>query len=78
MDAIARATAKALKNASPGLTPEVFAIDLMQDGESQVVSVTGVAKTGNEERPVSAACKVSADLATAVVEATIQAFGPPA
>jgi GGDEF domain-containing protein len=76
VDAIARATAKALKNASPSVTPEVLAIDLMQDGDSQVVSVTGVAKTGNEERPVSAACKVSADLATAVVEATIEAFRP--
>lgn len=74
VDAIARAAAKALKIASPGVTPEILAIDLMQEGETQVVSVTGVAKTGTEERPVSAASRVSADLATAVVEATIEAF----
>ncbi len=74
VDAIARAAAKALKTALPGVTPEILAIDLMQEGETQVVSVTGVAKAGAEERPVSAAAVVSADLATAVVEATIEAF----
>lgn len=74
VDAIAVATAKALSRAQPERKLEVSAIDLLEEGEVKVVSVTGKATLGAEEHAVSAARQVTADLATAVVEATIEAF----
>jgi diguanylate cyclase (GGDEF)-like protein len=74
VDTIALATAKAMSKAKPGTSLNVSAIDLMEEGDSRFVSVSGLARNGQGERTVSAARQVDADLATAVVEATIEAF----
>jgi len=74
VDCIAIATAKAMAHSRPDARLEVLAIDLMQEEDSRIVSVTGKLLNGAEERAVSAAKQVADDLATAVVEATIEAF----
>jgi GGDEF domain-containing protein len=74
VDAIASATGKAVSHARPGNQLAIHAIDLMQEGDSQVVSVTGFLRSGEGEKPVASATRVKGDLANAVVEATIEAF----
>jgi len=74
VESIANATARAMERLNSNQGLEVLAIDLLEDGKVQVVSVTGMVHNGHEHRSVSAAKRVSGELANAVVETTIQAF----
>lgn len=74
VESIAGATARAMERAQPAMTFEAVAIDLLQDEDVQVVSVTGLVRQGESERSVSAAKRVTGELANAVAEATVEAF----
>jgi diguanylate cyclase (GGDEF)-like protein len=74
VESISSATAHAIERAAPRRKLTVLAIDLLEEDGAQVVSVTGLARTGDVETAVSAAKRVTGDLATIVVEATIRAF----
>jgi diguanylate cyclase (GGDEF)-like protein len=74
VESIAAATIKAMERSSPEVQLELVAIDLLQEGDAQVVTVTGRSKNGKSERSVSAARRVTGQLADAVAEAAIEAF----
>jgi hypothetical protein len=74
VESIASATAKAMERMTSGAKYEIAAIDLVQENGEQVVSITGRSRDGAIAKPVSAARRVSDDLASAVAEATIHAF----
>jgi len=73
---LAAATAKALERAMGDAPYEVLAVEQVESTSGNVVSVTGSIAGGSVERSVSGVRPVVQDLATAVVEATIQAFAP--
>lgn len=74
VESLAAATGRCIERILTGATCQVAAIDLVQDGETQVVTVTGIVQEDEARRPVSSAKRVVGDLANAVVEATIEAF----
>jgi diguanylate cyclase (GGDEF)-like protein len=74
VESIAAATARAVEKTQPGTQFDVRAIDLLQEGEIQVVTVTALRKDGYSERTLSSAKRVAGELANAVAETTIETF----